>query len=305
MIIRILAVTFCFTLSINFVWGQGCSDAGFCTIGNHANLPEFTTKPTHKNEIDIVYIYGTHGRNERFYQPQINYRFIKKSGAFFEIRLPLNIAKNIATNISTTGIGDAIATYNSNIAAGKNRIDYSVGFRFSFSHSDKSDNKGNASYPMYLQSGLGTTDLIAVAGYDIGKYISVGTGVQVPILQYNDHIFPLADNMGMYSRKGYRRRPDALLKITGHYGPGKIKLSAGMLSIFHLANDYYKTSSSSKYIMENSQGTTVNVNAELGYAFAKNITLSFLFAEPIVTRKNIPDGLARSRIYSPKLTFTF
>jgi len=30
-----------------------------------------------------------------------------------------------------------------------------------------------------------------------------------------------------------------------------------------------------------------------------------LYAEPLKTRKNIPDGLARSRIFAPKITYSF
>ena len=37
----------------------------------------------------------------------------------------------------------------------------------------------------------------------------------------------------------------------------------------------------------------------------EQITFDFLFAKPIVIRKNIPDGLARSKIFAPKITYTF
>src|SRR5438067_13706276 len=108
-----------FTLTPQHTEAQGCSDAGFCTVGHINNHePQLVKQSMHKHEVDITYIYGTHGKDQRFYQPQINYRLIKKSG-YFEIRLPLNIAKNISTGISTTGIGDAITTYNSRLAIGK------------------------------------------------------------------------------------------------------------------------------------------------------------------------------------------
>lgn len=289
------------TLLQQTVLAQGCSDAGFCTIGNFNAIHEEEGKQTiAKHEMDISFIYGTHGKNEKFYQPQLNYRCIKKGGAFYELRLPFNIAKNIAANISNSGIGDVTITYNSRIK----KIDYSLGFRISFTNADKNDMKSMFSYPMYLQSGLGTTDVLAVLNYNIGKYISIGTGVQVPVLQYNKNVAILTDTPPFITGTGYRRKPDALLKLTGHYGTGKVKLSGGLLSIFHLANDYY-TTSPGKYILQNSRGTTINFNIEMGYALAKNITFDLLFAEPIVTRKNIPDGLARSRIIAPKLTYSF
>lgn len=290
-----------FTFLQQSVLAQGCSDAGFCTIGNFNAIHQQAGKQImQKNEIDILFIYGTHGKNEKFYQPQLNYRVIKNSGAFYELRLPFNIAKNTSTGISNSGVGDATITYNSHIK----KIDYSVGLRVSFTSADKSDKNNMGSLPMYLQSGLGSTDILVVANYDPVKFISVSTGMQLPLFQYNKNIATLTNGAGVVTGTGYRRMPDALLKLTGHYTTGKFKFSSGILSIFHLANDYYNTSHG-KYILQQSKGTTINFNVELGYAVSKKITVDLLFAEPIVTRKNIPDGLARSRILASKLTYSF
>ena len=294
-----------FVLFTKLVAAQGCSDAGFCTIGNFNQTdPVSGEHRMHKHAIDMLFIYGAHGKNERFYQPQLNYRLVKKDGAFYELRLPFTIAKNIATGFVNRGIGDAIITYNSNFALAKRKIDYSLGIRASFTNAGKSDRKGVASYPMYLQSGLGTTDLVAVVNYDAGKYLSLGTGVQLPVVQYNENVMVFSTAGGMITGMQYRRMPDALLKLTGHYASGKFKFSGGLLSIFHVENDHYNTAQG-KYILEGSKGTTINVNAELNFALTKNLAFGFLYAEPLVTRKNIPDGLARSRIYAPKVTYMF
>ena len=64
---------------------------------------------------------------------------------------------------------------------------------------------------------------------------------------------------------GFRRQPDALLKITGHYSHEKLKLNGGLLGIFHLADDHYNTVYG-KYDLVNSKGTTINWNIDLSYA---------------------------------------
>jgi len=76
------------------------------------------------------------------------------------------------------------------------------------------------------------------------------------------------------------------------------------LGIFHLGDDHYNTSSG-KYILDGSIGATLNWTTELIYASTKKWTISILYAEPFKTRTNIPDGLARSRIVSPKLSYSF
>ena len=286
---------------------QGCSDAGICTIGDFYAQRIAGAKQTFaKNEIDLAFTYGTHGQFERFSQPQLNYRRIKKNGSFFEFRLPFNIAKNTALNVTESGIGDLTATYNNKFDLKKSHaIKYSVGLRISFSSADRKAANSVYSYPMALQTGLGTTDLLAAASYDIGKYISVATGVQVPVIQYNKNII-VVDYLSnpIVTANDYHRNPDALLKLTGHYQWSKLKINGGVLAIFHLGNDYYNLSSG-KYILKGSGGTTLNWTIEPSYAITKKLTVGILYAEPLKTRTSIPDGLARSRIISPKLTFAF
>lgn len=286
---------------------QGCSDAGICTAGNfYANHAFTPAKKKQKNEIDFAFNYGAHLKDERFYQLQANYRFIKSDGSFFEFRLPFNIAKNTSSGVSVNGIGDIVTTYNNKFSIGKTKhIDYSLGFRLSFSNADRNDRTSMYSYPMTLQTGLGTTDLIVAASYDICPYLSAGTGIQVPLLQYNKNIIPLYTlNGAVVNGDGYRRKSDALLKLTGHYTTGKLKLNGGVLGIFHLNDDYYNTVYG-KYDLINSKGTTINLNIDASYPLGKKYMIGLLYAEPIKTRSNIPDGLARSRILNTKLTYAF
>ncbi len=287
--------------------GQGCSDAGICTAGNfYANHIFTLPKQKNKNEIDLAFNYGVHLKTEKFYQLQANYRFMKSNGSFFELRLPFNIAKNTSSGISVNGIGDIVTTYNNKFSIARTRhIDYSLGFRLSFSNSDRSDGKTMYSYPMTLQTGLGTTDLIVAASYDICPYLSAGTGIQVPLLQYNKNTIPLYTlNGAVVNGNGYRRKSDALLKLTGHYTTGKLKLNGGLLGIFHLADDYYNTVNG-KYALVNSKGTTINWTIDASYPLGKKYMAGLVYAEPIKTRSNIPDGLARSRILNTKITYTF
>ena len=263
----------------NHANSQGCSDAGVCTIGNfYANHALMMPGHKSKNEIDLAFNYGAHLKDERFYQLQANYRLIKGNGSFFEFRLPFNIAKNTSSGISVNGIGDMVSTYNSKFSIAKTKhIDYSLGFRVSFSNADKSDGKSKYSYPMTLQTGLGTTDLIAAASYDICPYLSVGSGIQLPLLQYNKNNIPLY-TLGavVVSGNGYRRKPDALLKLTGHYTTGKLKLNGGLLGIFHLAVDYYNTVNG-KYALINSKGTTINWIFDASFPFAKKYMVNLLY----------------------------
>jgi hypothetical protein len=293
------------SLNVHTVMAQGCSDAGVCTIGDRYNHPpNYARAVNYKHELDISFTYATHGRNERFYQPQFNYRYKQNSQSFIELRIPLNIAN--ANSITVTGIGDLTATWNSQFRiTKKNSIKYAVGLRASLTSADKHKADSAYSYGMELQNGLGTTDLLAALCYDLGKYISFGTGVQMPLMQYNKNRLQLDPNSFPYTIENYRRKPDALLKITGHYAWDKLKLNTGLLAIFHLGNDHYTNPMWGKYVLEGSKGTTLNWTADINYAFTKQWMFGLLYARPFQTRKNIPDGLARTMIINAKLTYSF
>jgi len=296
--------------TVTLVNAQGCSDAGFCTAGNfnamHYDSGDIKIKER-KKEIDVSINYGTHLPYENFYQLQLNYRRIKNNAAYFELRLPLNIALNTNTNISNSGIGDIMITYNDGLFKKRpGRFSYASGLRISFTDASKKAANSNFSLPMSLQNGLGTTDIIAVLNYDIIKYLSFTSGIQYPVLQYNKHKTSFTDpgNTTIVVAENYRRKPDALLKATGHHQVGQFKINAGILAIFHLANDHYNIAAG-KYILQNSKGTTLNWTADINYLAGKNLIVTVLYAEPFKTRTNIPDGLARSSVLSGKLSLAF
>ncbi|HMC98564.1 MAG TPA: hypothetical protein VKH37_00375 [Ferruginibacter sp.] len=296
-----LTIVLCFLACS--VHAQGCSDAGVCTIGDFYAQKAAHSRKYPKHEVDYQIVYATHGDYERFYQLQLNYRYIRNAKSFFEIRVPFNYAKQEALDISNSGVGDIILTYNNQFNFSKQHpVKYSAGLRVSLT--DASEGRiGQSTYPMYLQHGLGTTDILAAASYDLSKYFNVSTGFQVPVLQYNKNI-PLTDSVAastLYAE--LVRQPDALLKLTGVYEWRKFKFMFSPVAIFHLGNDFY--ASPTKYIIRNSKGLTLNLAAELGYMFSKKWKMGAIYAAPIKTRDAIPDGLARSAVVSMKLTYAF
>jgi hypothetical protein len=303
---KIFALIAVFAFIEPTVSAQGCSDGGICTIGNYGNdHPQASGKPVTKHELDLLFTMATHGKQERFFQPQINYRLFRKNNSYFEFRVPLNVATNKWYGVTTTGIGDIIATYNNKLFQSRQPvISYSLGLRISLTDATKKDERNVASYPMSLQTGLGTTDLLIAANYAPIKYLSLGGGLQVPIWQYNKNKAVFSPGIESFKGEGYRRRPDALLKLTGHYSIHKLKLNAGVLSIFHLGEDYYKTYFGN-YYLDGSSGITLNWNVEAGYSFGKKWMIGLTVAQPFKTRAYIPDGLARSRIISPRISYVF
>lgn len=290
--------------------GQGCSDAGICTIGDFYKQSGAIAIPSMKkarHELDLSFTYGTHGVNERFFQPQFNYRYNWKRKMFFEFKVPLSIAKDKSSQISNAGIGDVIATFNNVVKLhGLKSLQYSAGFRISLTNADESEKDSVYSYPMFLQPGLGSTDFLLAGNLTLANYLSVGAGLQIPFFNYNSNLIRIPVQFGQtITAEQFYRRPDAILKVTGHHQFKDVKINAGLLGIFHLEEDYYRKSSIGRYTLNGSKGTTINWNMELMYKASEKWMVSLLYAEPLKTRAVIPDGLARSRIATVKLGHSF
>ena len=79
--------------------------------------------------------------------------------------------------------------------------------------------------------------------------------------------------------------------------------SAGLLFIYHLANDSYTDVLGNRVTSKGSQGLTLNLNFSSIVPVSKKMDLIFIFAAPIKTRDARPDGLTREFIVMAGLKY--
>ncbi|MFY8127450.1 MAG: hypothetical protein ACOVMM_03670 [Chitinophagaceae bacterium] len=288
-----------------FSFTQGCSDAGFCTLGN--------LNPLHQNkeksQLTIGFTNGIGDEGVFVFTPSIKYDYrINKS---WEIQA--KVTSNYASgNLgSAFGLGDLfLNTTHTFKSKSKWKSSFIIGTKIPLNNSNlKFDNK---SLPMQYQSSLGTVD--AIAGYTItnSKWL-FATAVQIPLTHHNGNQFlPLVfggSNASKYPPTfNFNRKADVLIR--GNYeiaSTAKSKFNIGLLGIYHLSNDFYKNLSiSNNYIEINgSEGLTLNFTAAASFKLSKKFTLGFLAGTPLVVRDLRPDGLTRSFSINTDLIFNF
>jgi len=306
----LLKITALFTLLILIkenVIAQGCSDAGFCTIGN---LAQQQTNDTKKQKFTLQLPAGIGDEEVFVFSPAIQYdNQVSKKWAV-QAKLTANYANgNLG---SAAGLGDVFLSGTYIFPNKKNdwNLSATIGSKLPLSQANL-DSKGR-SLPMQYQSSLGTIDLITGVALSNKKW-QFAAGWQQPLSGINGNNFlPTYFNNNEAEKyipsNDFNRKGDVLLRGLYKYSPGnRLRLNGGLLGIYHLGEDTYIDGnvSNKPIAIKGSDGLTLNASVASWYSLSKKITLGLSAALPLVIRDVRPDGLTRSFVVSPEISWSF
>ena len=288
----LLTIIIC-TLGITNSYGQGCSDAGFCTINSF--------KP---NGVDSSKLYNKQFKVGTFFGKADN--SISVYGSYLEYNSQLNkkfgidakitsLAQN-GNDISTFGVSDLFINANYKISES---IQLTFGSKIPLS--DASRTYKNLPLPMDYQASLGTFDLIFGIGYQISK-IQFVAAIQQPLTQNNNQFlaanYPInAELRTFQSTNNFQRSGDVLIRVS-YALPinSKLTFTPSILPIYHLKNDQFTDEFNVKRVIKGSQGLTLNGNAYLDYQINRRNAIQLNVGFPFIVRDVRPDGLTRGFI---------
>jgi hypothetical protein len=301
--IILIGLLFC-----NKCFAQGCSDAGFCSIGILKPLG-IDSASQKKQTISLILTNGVGDEGVSVFTPAIQYENRINEQWEVQARLTGNYASGNLGNAS--GAGDLFLSTSYKLK-GKSNWSKSVliGTKISLNSGNILNNK--LALPMVYQSSLGTTDLIG--GFSVTNYKWLfSVAFQKPLTGENDNTFlpemyTDEDALKYPSSFHLNRKADALLRIGYSINPNQNwKINAGLLAIYHTENDTYikEGNSNNPISIKGSQGLTLNATIALKYKLNDKFTLGLTGGSPLVVRDSRPDGLTRSIVLAPELNFNF
>jgi len=289
----ILLTIILFTIGASYSYGQGCSDAGFCTINSFKPNTTDSTEVLH-NQFKIGGFYGTADNSIFVYGSYLEYnrQLTKKFGLDAKLT---TIAQN-GNGIAAFGLSDIFV--NANFKASE-KVKLTLGAKIPLSNAGKTNN--NLPLPMDYQASLGTFDIIFGIGYEIKK-IKFIAAIQQPLTQ-NDNQFiatnhPIDSELRTFqSTNKFERSGDVLLRVSYPINiTSKLKFTPSILPIYHLTNDKYTDEFNVKQEIKGSQGLTLNGNGYLDYEINSKSVIQLNLGMPFIVRDARPDGLTRSFI---------
>ena len=303
----ILSILFVFFLA-EYLYSQGCSDAGFCTIGNIRTTPLDTVKEK-KNKLSLLFTNGMGDQGVYVFTPAIQYEVEANSHFSFQSKITGNHASgNLG---SATGLGDLFlsSTY---LLSPKTKVKNSViaGVKLPLNTGDIGFD--SRPLPMQYQSSLGTVDLILGYKWSLKRF-SANFAWQQPLSGRNRNTF-LPQYLNTPSAYEYapsndfNRKGDVLFRIAYQIiSSNKLKWNSSLLGIYHLGEDTYINGnlSNSPIKIVGSRGLTLNITSMFSYEVNKLITIGLSGGIPLVVRKVRPDGLTRAFALTPEINFNF
>jgi hypothetical protein len=299
MIMRIIGIGVLVFLAID-IYGQGCSDAGFCTLNSfmpHADSAEFNSKLKVGANVGAAdYSIGIFGSYLEF-----NRKISKKLGG----DIKLTMLSQSGNTISEAGLSDVFLNLNYEAT---DRFIFTAGAKMPLSDGNKSMN--GLALPMDYQSSLGTFDLILGAAYKLRKLQAV-VAYQQPLTQNNNSFLateyssesPLGD---FQSTNQFHRKGDVLVRVSYPIQATKrITITPSLLPIYHLGNDTYIDELNFTREIEGSSGLTLNANVYVDFAVGIASMLQLNLGTPFVVREARPDGLTRSWIVNLEYAVKF
>lgn len=286
---------------------QGCSDAGFCSVGNLSHSPAPGKQPS-KHYLKFTLPAGVGDDDVFVFAPGLEYGYALERWQFSG-KVTGNYASGNLGN--ATGPGDVFlsATYQLP-ATRKWQTSFTLGAKLPLNQGNlKAD---GLSLPMQYQSSLGTVDLIAGIAVSSGKW-RAAAGLQQPLTGINRNNF-----LPQYWQNGKAnaypptndldRKGDVLLRISYRVLQSKkLSFDGGLLGIYHLGEDTYIDANVSNRAIpiKGSQGLTLNATGSVELMLNQRWSVGLMGGVPLVVRDVRPDGLTRSFVIAPQLIYQF
>lgn len=284
-------ILFSFLLLISsYSFGQGCSDAGICSIGNGFSSVIDSTK----NQIEIGNVFGKGVEDVTYISPYVSYTRTLNSHFSFTTKITYSQASG---SFGTRGnIGDAFLIGNYKFSE-KNNKQWStlLGIKIPFTGSN--DKINNFSIPLDYQSSLGTYDLFIGADFKYKKW-NFNSAIQIPVINSNANSYfdEYSASNDFPTTNLFERKSDVLFRsmYTLQSKNQKFTHKPNLLFIYHLGNDTYEDIFGNRQEINNSEGLTINANWISNYKINATNSIEASVAFPIVYREIRPDGLTRS-----------
>jgi len=283
------------------VSGQGCSDAGFCTMGSlkpHLFSDSLTTK-NHSAGISAGMGIGEQSVSIYQFIAEVNLKFLTRFE--LQLKMPYIIADgNLGSN---NGVGDLSASISGSIFSNEHSaLNITAGMKFPTGSTDNGDEK---SLPMPYQTGLGTYDVVLGVGFNYLQW-NFSTGFQGVVKDNNKNTFtpdpdPSSPDHAYFNSFMLHRGNDVLLRVERKFSFNKINLIPGLLGIYRIEKDRILSPDDKRIALEGSDGLTLNITAALQYDYNSQSVFRIQAGSPAIVRDVRADGLTRSLV----ATFTY
>lgn len=297
---------------------QGCSDAGFCTMGAMKPDQNYSKRIAIKlRSIEFNYYRGTSLLTPIIYAATIDFNLGINDYSSIQIKLPYQWVKG---NLGeTAGIGDISLSYTRLIkATNKWNINGTIGAKIPSNDGNttvNNENTGGVDAPihMYYQQSLGSYDAIAGISAINSKWL-FAAGIQIALTENNNQFvwdgfpnYPFQDYVRKYNiGRELLRGIDVMLRVERNWRFTNFNFSLGALPIYRITQDEgILANETERSKIPKTTGLALAVLGSFGYHFDVNNSVKLIQGIKLVDRDFNPDGLTRDEVLSISYVYKF
>ena len=299
-------------LQNNFIAAQGCSDAGFCTMGAMRPDQPFTKKLNIRlRSISLTQYIGLTKFDDRIisYIAEANIAISDKWQA--QVKLPYTFVQGPLAN--TQGVGDiSLSLTRTLLHRPEWQLNATLGTKIPTNDANFKNDTG-LSLPMYYQSSLGTYDILAGIAF-INKNFLFAAGIQHPFNQIDNGFkwgswkeHSLTEIANKYPVSQFLDRgTDAMLRAEYNLRFSKWNINIGFLPIYRFTADRITDPmTGQRKRLDKSKGVALSGLLGGTYNFSVRSSLKILVGKQLLQRYKNPDGLSREFVNTITYQYRF
>ncbi|MEQ9592601.1 MAG: hypothetical protein RLN86_08390 [Cyclobacteriaceae bacterium] len=304
---RFASVGFLLTLTSLIARSQGCSDAGFCTMGAMKPDQPFNKKVEFKlRSMEVSFYRGTTTTSPVVYVATADLNFSLSRKTFFQVKLPYQAVSGNFGN--TSGLSDISLSLTRTLkSTNKYDINFTVGGKIPSNDSDLSDpTRNDIDFPMYYQTSLGTYDFIAGISMITRKWL-FATGIQHAFNQngntfvweeWREPVYPDFQYVQTYDQSlRLKRGTDVMMRAERNFRFSQFNFSLGALPIWRITKDEIEDPVTGlRTKLDGTTGMALSAIGTAGYSFSVRSGIRLLLGMKITDRDVNPDGLTREMV---------
>lgn len=308
-------------LAPEILLGQGCSDAGFCTMGAMKPDQSYNKKVELKlRSIELSYYYGKTTLSPYIQVANLDASFSITKNLGVQIKVPYQWVNGNFDN--TSGMGDISLSATQRVKSNdKYDINATLGMKIPSNDANKKDSGSKTpaaeglALPMYYQTSLGSFDLVAGVSFISSKWM-FATGIQSALTANGNEfwrgewlppVYPDEDYVLAYDNATkLKRGTDVMIRIERNFRFSNYSFNIGLLPIYRITKDQIADRDTGEYMkLEGTTGLAMTVLSSFTYHFDVTNSLKFSYGKKITDREVNPDGLTRKQVFIVAYGFRF
>jgi hypothetical protein len=318
MSLRTVCLLLGFVLTSGVAFSQGCSDAGFCTMG--AMKPD---QPYNKRlkvklrSIEFSQYYGHTHFNNKIYVSTVEVNIGVGSKYIVQAKVPYEVAQGHLGTFKS--LSDISLSLTRNVIS-NDHFDVNLTLGTKFPTNDANQQRLNGkSLPMYYQTSLGTYDLIVGASLVNRKWL-FAAGYQQALNANNNQFWWDEWNsdkdesyVRQYAQSNFLKRgKDIMLRVERNFRFSRFNFSIGLLPIWRITKDNVAIPTLGPpekpgpvTQVSGSEGLALSGIYTIGYNFNVKSGIKLLVGNRFIQRQKNPDGLSREGVVSFTYSYRF